>query len=156
MSEEKETEAKAKREERQFAIQRIYTKDISLESPISPAVFTEDWKPEINVNLNTGVQELGNNNYELVLTVTITAKQGDKTAFLVEVHQAGIFMIAGVPKEEMGPMLGIYCANILFPYVREAVADLITRASFPQFILSPVNFEAIYAQQTSKPAETTH
>jgi preprotein translocase subunit SecB len=132
---------------RQFAIQRIYTKDISFETPNSPQVFTAEWKPEVNVQLNTAVQELGENHYELVLTVTVTAKQGETTGFLAEVQQAGIFLVAGLPEEEMGPMMGIYCPNILFPYAREVVSDLVNRGSFPQLVLAPINFEAVYAQQ---------
>jgi preprotein translocase subunit SecB len=135
---------------RQFAIQRIYTKDVSFETPNAPQVFTTEWKPNINVQLNTSVQDLGENHYELVLNVTVTAKQGDKTGFLAEVQQAGIFLISGVPDAEMGPMLGIFCPNILFPYAREAVSDLVNRGSFPQLNLAPVNFEALYAQQVQQ------
>jgi preprotein translocase subunit SecB len=138
---------------RQFAIQRIYTKDISFETPHSPQVFTGEWKPAINVQLNTAVQNLGNDHYELVLTVTVTAKHDDNTAFLAEVQQAGIFLISGLPEKEMGPMMGIFCPNILFPYAREVVTDLVARGSFPQLVLAPVNFEALYAQQAQQ-AET--
>lgn len=134
----------------QFAIQRIYTKDISFETPSSPQVFTGEWQPSINVQLNTAAQDLGNDHVELVLTVTVTAKQGDTTAFLAEVQQAGIFLISGIPEQEMGPMLGIFCPNILFPYAREVVTDLVARGSFPQLVLAPVNFEAIYAQQVQQ------
>jgi preprotein translocase subunit SecB len=139
---------------RQFAIQRIYTKDISFETPNSPHVFTAEWKPEVNVQLNTSVHDLGNDHYELVLTVTVTAKQGENTAFLAEVQQAGIFLISGLPEDEMGPMLGIFCPNMLFPYAREVVSDLVSRGSFPQLVLAPVNFEAIYANrgQAEEPA----
>ncbi len=133
--------------ERQFAIQRVYTKDISFESPGAPAAFSQEWKPEIGVNLNTATQDLGDNHIEQVLTITVTAKQDDKTVYLAEVQQAAIFFIKGIPQEEMAPMLGIYCPNILFPYAREVLSDLITRGSFPQFLMAPVNFEALYAQQ---------
>lgn len=132
---------------RQFAIQRIYTKDISFETPNSPQIFTGEWQPSINVQLNTNANNLGNDHYELALTVTVTATQGENTAFLAEVQQAGIFLISGLPEEEMAPMMGIYCPNILFPYAREAVTDLVARGSFPQLVLAPVNFEALYAQQ---------
>ena len=135
---------------RQFAIQRIYTKDISFETPNSPQVFTGEWQPSINVQLNTAAQDLGNDHVELVLTVTVTAKQGETTGFLAEVQQAGIFLIKGIPEEEMGPMLGIFCPNILFPYAREAVSDLVARGSFPQLVLAPVNFDALYAQQVQQ------
>lgn len=140
-------ENKPQEAERQFAIQRVYTKDISFETPNSPQVFTQEWKPEINVSMNSAVNKLDNDNVEVTLTVTVTAKHDDNTAFLAEVQQAGIFLAKGMSDEEMGPMLGIYCPNTLFPYVREAISDLINRGSFPQFVLQPVNFEAIYAQR---------
>ena len=139
--------------QRQFSIQRIYTKDISFETPNSPEIFMKEWKPEINVNLNNTVKDLGEGNIEVSLTVTITAKIEDKTAYLAEATQAGIFLARGIPEEEMGPMLGVYCPNVLFPYVREVLSDLITRGSFPQFLLAPVNFEALYAQQIQQQQE---
>jgi preprotein translocase subunit SecB len=142
-----ENEPQASAEQRQFAIQRIYTKDISFETPNSPTVFTQEWKPEISIQLNTATQSLGNDHFELTLTVTVTAKQGDNTAFLAEVQQAGIFLVRGIPETELPPLFGVYCPNILFPYAREAVSDLVTRGSFPQLVLAPVNFEALYAQQ---------
>ncbi len=142
-------------QERQFSIQRIYTKDISFETPNTPEIFMQEWKPQVNVNLNNTVKDLGEGNLEVALTVTVTAKIEDKTAFLVEVTQAGIFLARGIPEEEMGPLLGVYCPNVLFPYVRETVSDLITRGSFPQFLLAPVNFEALYAQQMQQQQEST-
>ena len=141
-------------QERQFSIQRIYTKDISFETPNTPEIFMQEWKPQINVNLNNGVKDLGEGNLEVALTVTVTAKLEEKTAFLVEVTQAGIFLARGIPEEEMGPLLGVYCPNVLFPYIREAISDLITRGSFPQFLLAPVNFEALYAQQMQQQQAT--
>ncbi len=153
-------ENKSQETERQFAIQRIYTKDISFETPNSPQVFTQEWKPEINVSMNSTVNKLDDDNVEVTLTVTVTAKHDDNTAFLAEVQQAGIFLAKGISNEEMAPMLGIYCPNTLFPYVREAIGDLINRGSFPQFMLQPVNFEAIYAQriqqQKQQAAEAEH
>lgn len=142
--------AEQSQDERMFNIQRIYTKDLSFESPNSPDVFTVEWKPSINVNLGTTTKRLSDDHFEVVLTVTVTATQDDNTSFLAEVQQAGIFQIAGIPDEEMGPMMGIFCPNILFPYAREVVSDLVSRGSFPQFILAPVNFEAIYAQQVQQ------
>ena len=136
--------------QRQFSIQRIYTKDISFETPNSPEIFMQEWKPQINVNLNNAVKDLGEGNIEVALTVTVTAKIEEKTAFLAEVTQAGIFLAQGIPEEEIGPLLGIYCPNTLFPYVREVISDLIVRGSFPQFLLAPVNFEALYAQQVQQ------
>lgn len=139
--------------QRQFSIQRIYTKDISFETPNSPDIFKEPWKPNNNLNLNTEVQQLGEGVYEVAISVTVTTKVEDKTAFLVEVKQAGIFNIAGFPEQELGPMLGAYCPNLLFPYAREAVSDLVTKGSFPQLLLSPVNFDVLYAQHQQKLAQ---
>ena len=147
MSEAQNTDQNAQTAEPQFAIQRIYVKDMSFETPNSPRVFTEQWDPSINVDLNTSANPLADSVYEVVLSVTVTAKQKDKTAFLVEVQQAGIFSIAGMNEAEVGHMLGSFCPNILFPYVREVVADLVNRGSFPQLNLAPVNFDALYAQQ---------
>jgi preprotein translocase subunit SecB len=137
-------------EERQFAIQRIYTKDISFESPNSPQVFLGEWKPEINVGINSRINVLGNDNIEVVLTINVEAKQGENTAFMVEVQQGAIFLVKGFSDEEMGPLLGIGAPNALFPYAREVVSDLVTRGSFPQFVMQPVNFEAMYAQQVAQ------
>ena len=139
--------------ERQFAIQRVYTKDLSFETPNSPQVFTQEWQPDINVNLNSSVQNLDDDHIEVTLTVTVTAKHGENTAFLAEVQQAGIFLTKGISEEEMGPMVGVYCPNILFPYAREDVGDLINRGSFPQFVLAPVSFEAIFAQRMQQQKE---
>ncbi len=134
--------------EQRFEIQRIYTKDLSFESPNSPEIFLEkDWQPEISVDLNLDHRELEDSTYEVSLTVTATAKIGDKTAFLTEVTQAGIFAIAGFEGEQIEHMLGAFCPNVLFPYAREAVSDMVTRGSFPQLLLAPINFDALYQQQ---------
>ena len=135
-----------KTQEKQFAIQKIYTKDMSFETPNSPKVFTEKWEPSVDFNLGTHVETLDNSLYEIALTVTITVKCSDTTAYLVEVNQAGIFALNGFSDQEMGPMLGSFCPNILFPYAREAVSDLVTKGGFPQLLLAPVNFDALYAQ----------
>ena len=137
--------------EPQFAIQKIYLKDVSLESPNAPSVFTDgEWKPDINVQLNSSHQAIGENLYEVVLTITITAKQNEKTAFLVEVKQAGLFTLAGFPKENLEGMLGAYCPESLFPFAREAVADFVNKGGFPPLILNPVNFNALYTQQVQQ------
>lgn len=138
---------------REFALQRIYVKDVSFETPNSPTIFTEEWKPESNLNLNSNVSKLDNDLYEVVLTVTVTTKIGDKTAYLVEVLQGGIFTIRNFPEEEMGHMLGAYCPNILFPYAREVVSDLVSKGSFPQLLLTPVSFDALYAQHMQEQAQ---
>ena len=156
MNDKKESENKAAAEapaqEAQFKLQRIYCKDISFETPNSPSMFLGEWKPEMDLQLNTEMKKLDDDNYEVVLTVTVTVKSGGKTAFLAEVQQGGIFNIIGVPEEQMNPVIGITCPNILFPYAREAVSDLVNRGSFPQLLLAPVNFEAIYAQQAQQQA----
>lgn len=150
--------------EQQFSIQKIFIKDVSFESPNAPAVFTEgEWKPEVNVQINTEVKAINEGLHEVTLTVTVTAKQLEKTAFLVEVKQSGIFQMVGFEQEQMGGMLGAYCPETLFPYAREAISDLVTKGGFPQMLLSPVNFNALYMQhqqqqqaQQESPAETAH
>ena len=132
--------------EKQFAIQKIYTKDISFETPNAPKVFTLKWEPALDLNLGTHVEPLDNSMYEVSLTITVTVKIADSTAYLVEVNQAGIFSVAGFSDQEMGPMLGSFCPNLLFPYAREVVSDLVSKGGFPQLILAPVNFDALYMQ----------
>ncbi len=131
----------------QFAIQKIYIKDASFESPNAPTIFTKEWHPDVNLDLNTNAQPIGEGVYEVVLSLTATVKNQDETAFLVEVQQAGIFSIGGFSDADMGQMLGSFCPNILFPYAREAISDLVTRGGFMPLLLAPVNFEVIYAQQ---------
>jgi preprotein translocase subunit SecB len=134
----------------EFGLQRIYVKDLSFEAPHAPQVFTENWQPHVNVGLNTQVALLGDDHLEVVLVVTVTVKSGEKTAYHVEVQQAGIFVARDVPEKDRGPLVGIVCPNILFPYAREVVSDLITRGSFPQMLLAPVNFEALYMQRVAQ------
>jgi len=137
-------------QEREFALNRIYTKDMSFETPNSPAIFNEEWKPNFNMNITSEVKPLQEDHYEVILNLTVTCKIAEKTAFLVEVKQAGIFRVKGFPKEEMGPMMGAFCPNMLFPYVREVVSDLVSKGSFPQLLLTPVNFDAIYARHVQQ------
>jgi preprotein translocase subunit SecB len=139
--------------QRQFGVQRVYIKDISFEAPHSPAIFQEQWKPEIDVGLGTSATRLGEDIYEVGLKVTVEAKHGDRNVFMVEVHQAGVFTVQGFADRERDAVLGIAAPNLLFPYLRETVSDLVTRGSFPQFLLQPVNFEALYAQQQKARAE---
>ena len=131
----------------QFIIQKIYCKDISFETPNSPAMFTEKWEPQLKLDLNTMVKTLADDVFEVTLSVTATVKVGEKTAFLAEVQQAGIFNISGFEKTQLDAMLGSYSPNILYPYAREMITDLVSRGGFPQLIVQPVNFDAIYAQQ---------
>ena len=133
--------------QRQFMVQRIYTKDVSFEAPNTPKMFQENWSPQINVGLGTEVTRLDGENIELVLKVSVEAKHDEKTVFLVEVQQAALFLVKGFGEEETDALMGVAAPNVVFPYAREVVSDLVTRGSFPQFILQPVNFEAIYTQQ---------
>lgn len=133
--------------QRQFLVQRIYTKDISFEAPNTPHIFQENWSPEISVGLGNETNDIGNGQIELVMRVTVEAKHDGKSVFLVELKQAGVFLVQGFSAEETDALMGIAAPNMLFPYAREVVSDLVTRGSFPQFVLQPVNFEALYAQQ---------
>jgi len=144
-NEEQNTQQEA---EQQFIIERIYIKDISFEAPNSPAVFTQNWEPETNLNLNTQVNPLGDDHYEVELHVTVSVKNKEgKTAFLVEVIQAGAFLIKGYPQEQLGHLLASYCPSNLFPYAREVISNLVSKGSFPEMHLSPINFDALYAQR---------
>jgi preprotein translocase subunit SecB len=130
-----------------FSIEKIYVKDLSLEIPNAPQIFLEREAPEVDVQLHNESRQVDEGIFETVITVTVTAKLKDKTMFLVEAAQAGIFIIRNVPQEHLGPVLGITCPNIIFPYAREVISDVVSRAGFPPVMLSPVNFEALYAQQ---------
>ena len=127
-----------------FAIEKLYVKDLSVEVPNAPQIYLERESPQIEVQLNTQGTGIGDGVYEVVLTVTVTAKLADKTVFLVETGQGGIFRIQNVPDEQMEPLVAVACPNILFPYAREVVSDAITRAGFSPIVLQPVNFEAMY------------
>ncbi|MBM7074096.1 protein-export chaperone SecB [Shewanella sp. 202IG2-18] len=130
----------------QFNIQRVYTKDLSFETPNSPAIFQKEWNPEVKLDLDTKSNKLADDVYEVVLSLTVTATVGEETAFLCEVQQAGIFSIAGLTEPQLAHSLGAYCPNILFPYARETVGSLVGRGTFPQLNLAPVNFDALFAQ----------
>ncbi|MEM7149366.1 MAG: protein-export chaperone SecB [Pseudomonadota bacterium] len=130
----------------QFTIQRIYTKDVSFETPNSPAIFQKEWAPEVKLDLDTRSNKLDEGVYEVVLALTVTASIGEETAFLCEIQQAGIFTIADVEEMQLAHMLGAFCPNVLFPYAREAVSNLVNRGTFPQLNLAPVNFDALFAQ----------
>ena len=145
----------------QFAIQKIYVKDISFEAPNSPQVFLEKWEPDVSLQLSNSGAVLNGNTHEVVLTITVTAKVKDKTAYLVEVHQAGIFEIAGYDQTQLAAVIGSYCPHVLFPYAREAISDLVARGGFPQLLLAPLNFDALYRQhqgqsEAKQAAETQH
>ena len=129
-----------------FTVEKIYVKDVSFEVPGAPAIFTENVQPELQLNLNQRVQRLGENAFEVVLGVTLTCKAGDKTAYVAEVQQAGIFGLMGLEAQAVDVLLGTQCPNILFPYVRQLVSDLVQAGGFPPFFLQPINFEALYAE----------
>ncbi len=133
--------------EKQIAIQKIYVKDFSFESPHTPEVFTKsDWKPKTDLNLRSSHKSGPENSHEVVLTITIEAKEGEQTFFLIELQQAGLFHIAGYGEDEFKAIVGSYCPNILFPYARESVANIVSKGGFPEFLLQPINFDALYAQ----------
>ena len=130
-----------------FAIEKLYVKDASLEIPSAPQIFTDRTPPQVNVELGNAAQKLDDGIFEAAIKVTVTAKIGDKVAFLVEVTQAGIFAVRNIPEENLEMILGVTCPNILFPYAREVVSDLVTRAGFAPVLLNPINFEALFMQQ---------
>ena len=137
-----------------FAIEKLYVKDISLEVPNAPEIFLESESPEIGLQLQTAVTALGEDAFEVVLTTTVTAKLGEeKTVFLVEVAQAGIFRVRNVPEENLEPLLSVACPNILFPYAREVVSESVSRGGFAPVVLQPVNFEALYAARQQEAQE---
>lgn len=138
----------------QFALQRIYVKDLSFESPRSPQAFKQKWQPQINLELNASNTRMEENLYEVVLSLTITAKnESDEVIFLAELQQAGIFHIQGLAPEPLQQTLGSFCPNVLFPYARETIDSLVTKGSFPPLMLAPVNFDAIYAETVKRRAQ---
>ncbi|MBI2383963.1 MAG: protein-export chaperone SecB [Gammaproteobacteria bacterium] len=136
---------------KQVVLQKIYLKDASLEVPGAPAVFTRPWQPQVDVQIGTALQALAPEQHQVTLTVTVTVKLDKDVAFLVEVHQSGVFLVKGVADaKERQAVLGAYCPGILFPFAREAVADLVQRGGFPQLLLQPVNFDALYQEHVAK------
>jgi len=146
-NESNEAGAATQADEQLFKIQRVYLKDVSFESPMTPKVFIDSqWQPQVALNLHTESAKLENDLYESVLSVTVTVKIGDDTVYLIEVKQAGLFLIRGIPDDRMGPLLGSFCPTQLFPFAREEIANLVQKGGFPQLLLDPVNFDALYAQ----------
>ena len=133
----------------EFAIRRIYVKDLSFESPMAPGIFTADWTPDVEVHVQSAANAASDEDYEVTLTITVTAKVADGTAFIAEVQQAGLFTVRGFEAEDLAKTLGAFCPTVLFPYGREAITDLAVRGGFPQLLLAPVNFDALYDQQRS-------
>lgn len=140
-------------EQATFNIEKIYVKDLSLEIPNAPQVFVRGESPELDVQVHHAADSFAEGLYEVVVTVTVTAKAGEKTLFLAEATQAGIFTIRGVPTEELDPLLGIGCPTILYPYVREVISELVTRGGFPPVLLAPMSFEALYMQRQQEGAQ---
>lgn len=142
-----ENAASTEEQQARFVIQKIYTKDISFETPNSPDIFRDEWKPQLDLQLGNEYKRIDDDNHEITLTVTVTAKVEDKVAFLAEVKQAGIFSLTGYSDQEMGPLVGSYCPNTLFPFAREVISDIVLKGGFPQLVLAPVNFDALYMSQ---------
>ncbi|WP_017903401.1 protein-export chaperone SecB [Pseudomonas asplenii] len=134
----------------QFSLQRIYVRDLSFEAPKSPAIFRQQWEPSVGLDLNTRQKALEADFHEVVLTLSVTVKNGEEVAFIAEVQQAGIFLIKNLDAASLSHTLGAFCPNILFPYAREALDSLVTRGSFPALMLAPVNFDALYAQELQR------
>ncbi|RRJ83108.1 protein-export chaperone SecB [Aestuariirhabdus litorea] len=150
MAEEQQNTAADNSKQPQFSLQRIYVKDISFESPKSPEMFRKEWRPKVNLDLNTRNSKLDEGVFEVVLALTVTVENGEETAFVAEVQQAGIFAALNLEESALHHTLGSFCPNILFPYAREAVDNLVTRGSFPPIMLAPVNFDALYAQAVAQ------
>jgi preprotein translocase subunit SecB len=131
---------------KQLILQKIYVKDLSFESPKAPQIFTTTVSPQTQLNIRSSAQDLGNSNHEITLTLTVEAKDNDTTLFLIEIAQAGIFLIQGYSAEEHSVLLGSFCPNTLYPFAREAVADVVGKGGFPQLLLQPINFDALYMQ----------
>ncbi|MBE0440091.1 MAG: protein-export chaperone SecB [Gammaproteobacteria bacterium] len=157
-----EENASTEQQTPRFVIQKIYTKDISFETPSTPDIFREEWKPQLDLQLGNEYTRVDEDNHEITLTVTVTAKVGEKIAFLAEVKQAGIFSLTGYSDQEMGPLVGSYCPNTLFPFAREVISDIVLKGGFPQLVLAPVNFDALYmnqieqAKQQAAAKQTSH
>ncbi|MFT6101773.1 MAG: preprotein translocase subunit SecB [Granulosicoccus sp.] len=160
MTEEKQTEKTEKKVEQkveqQFLIQRIYTKDLSLENPMGPEAFTITDQPTINQDLASEINKVNDELYETVLKLTITASLNDKTIFLVEVHQAGLFAVKGIKGQDLARVLNTVCPQVLFPYARETIDSALSKATFPPLMLPPINFEALYAQALEEQKRKAH
>ncbi|MFA9202798.1 MAG: protein-export chaperone SecB [Flavobacteriales bacterium] len=133
----------------QLALERIYAKDLSFEVP-HPRVFMGEWQPELDINLSSNAEQLDPTHFQVVLSVTVNAKNQGTVAFIAEVHQAGVFLIENVTQEQLPHLLGAYCPNILFPFAREAINDIVTKGSFPQLLLAPINFDAAFAESQER------
>ena len=133
-----------------FQIEKIYVKDLSLEIPNAPQIFTQPAQPQLEVQIDTGAAAFAEGYFEATVSATVTAKVGERTLFLAEAVQAGIFQMRNVPQNDLQPLLGIACPTILFPYLRETISDLVVRGGFPPVLLAPVSFEALYVQRVQQ------
>jgi len=142
---------------RQIVLQKVYIKDASLENPLAPAVFTRSWQPQLDVQVTSALQSLSTDQHQVLLTITVTAKLEQEVAFLAEVHQAGIFLVQGVSDDaERRRVLGTECLSILFPFAREAVAELVQRGGFPQLLLQPIDFTTLYEEHVRRNPAAPH
>ncbi|MEN8216270.1 MAG: protein-export chaperone SecB [Pseudomonadota bacterium] len=139
----------------QFGIQNVYIKDISFETPNSPQILMKEWKPQLEMEISNDIKKLQEDLYEVVLNITATVKVGEETAFLIEVHQAGIFVLKAFAQDKLSYMLQSYCPNILFPFARELISNIVTRGGFQPLILAPINFDALYAQHQQQEGQKT-
>ena len=139
--------------EKRISIAKIYLKDFSFESPQAPGIFKSgEWSPKTDLNIRSTHSSVDDDHHEVVLTITVEAKEADKSVFLIELHQAGLFEIAGYENEELGAIIGSFCPNILFPYARESIAGIVQKGGFPEFVLQPINFDALYLQSRQQQA----
>ncbi len=145
----------AEESKQEFQIQKIYIKDMSFEIPHGAKAFQSEWQPELDVDIQTQTNKLENDTHEVILTVKCTVKCSDQTAFIAEVEQAGVFTVTGLNEEQLGHALGAYAPNILYPYLREAISDMVMKGGFPQLSLAPVNFDMLYEQQKAEVTGTT-
>lgn len=129
-----------------FTVEKIYVKDVSFEVPGGPAIFNEQAQPQLQMNLNQSVQRLNENAFEVVLGITLTCSANEKTLYVAEVKQAGVFGLVGFDAQTLDAMLGTHCPNVLYPYTRQLISDLIQAGGFPPFYLQPINFDALYAE----------
>ena len=148
--EQPKEQPKDKQSEQQFAIQRIYVKDFSFEAPSTPNIFQQEWKPEMHLDIRTESRNMQENLHEVVLNLTVSVKNDNKDAFVAEVKHAGIFTIKGFENEQLHQTLGSFCPSVIYPYAREVISDAVARGGFPQLILAPVNFEALYMQHKTQ------
>jgi preprotein translocase subunit SecB len=153
MAEEDKATQKTDKPKRMIKAQKIYLKDVSFETPNSPQIFGLDWKPDLVIDFSSSNQPVGEDLYEIVLTLTATAKVEDKTAYLAEIHQAGIFLLKGLDQEELLRNMNVSCMRLIYPFACAAVSDLVSKGGFPQLVLSPISFESIYRQRLQQARE---